>query len=328
MQINYSVVIRTIGKAGDKYKALLNSIENLNPRPMEIIVVIPEGYSLPKERIGNGLKEKFIFSKKGMVEQRLRGIEEAKGEYLLICDDDISFDSDFVCRLYEPIQKNICKMSAGPLLSFFPPKGIRGLYNNISSGAVETIFNKDKYVHILKSSGWSYNRNINLDKKVYYYTESLPWTCFFAEKKALEDINLREEVVWLDKHGYASLDDQTMFYKAHLKGIETVVVSDAIYEHLDARTSTKGVRDNVAYSKGFNRIVFWHRFIFMQQKNIVSRSISSIGFHYYMLCTKIYSFLKGIKSEQQRAQNKIFNSGIKDGRRYIKDLEYKSLEKI
>ena len=47
-----------------------------------------------------------------------------------------------------------------------------------------------------------------------------------------------------------------------------------------------------------------------------------------MLCTKIYSFVKGIKSEQQRAQNKIFNSGIKEGRRYIKDLEYKSLEKI
>ena len=99
MQINYSVVIRTIGKAGDKYKALLNSIEKLNPSPIEIIVVIPEGYSLPKERIGNGLKEKFIFSKKGMVEQRLRGIGEAKGEYLLICDDDISFDSDFVCKL-------------------------------------------------------------------------------------------------------------------------------------------------------------------------------------------------------------------------------------
>ena len=48
----------------------------------------------------------------------------------------------------------------------------------------------------------------------------------------------------------------------------------------------------------------------------------------YPQCTKIYSFVKGIKSEQQRAQNKIFNSGIKDGRRYIKDLEYKSLEKI
>ena len=37
MQINYSVVIRTIGKAGDKYKALLNSIEKLNPSPIEDI---------------------------------------------------------------------------------------------------------------------------------------------------------------------------------------------------------------------------------------------------------------------------------------------------
>ena len=122
MQINYSVVIRTIGKAGDKYKALLNSIEKLNPSPIEIIVVIPEGYSLPKERIGNGLKEKFIFSKRGMVEQRLRGIEEAKGEYLLICDDDISFDSDFVCKLYEPIQKIYAKCQQDHYYLSFHPK--------------------------------------------------------------------------------------------------------------------------------------------------------------------------------------------------------------
>ena len=169
MDINYSVVIRTIGKAGDKYKSLLKSVENLIPRPVEVIVVIPKGYSIPNERIGNGLKEKFIFSDKGMVEQRIRGIEESIGKYLLVCDDDISFDSDFVCRLYEPIEIGICRISSGPLLSFFPSKGLKSLYNTISSGAVETLFNKDKYVHILKSSGWSYNRNIDQEQKIFYY---------------------------------------------------------------------------------------------------------------------------------------------------------------
>lgn len=327
MKINYSVVIRTIGNAGEKYKSLLKSIENLYPRPNEIIVVLPKGYDIPKERIGNGLKETFIFSKKGMVEQRLTGIEASTSEYLLVCDDDVSFDSDFVQKLYKPLKKGIARISAGPLLSFLPQKGIRSLYNSISTGAIQTIFNKDKYCHILKSSGWSYNRNINVNEECYYISESLPWTCFFAEKKALEEIDLREEI-WLDKNGYASMDDQTMFYKAYLKGINTVVVSNAIYEHLDAKTSTKDKSDSVIFSTSFNRIVFWHRFILTRKNNIFYRLSCIISFIYYMLFTQIYLFIKAFNNKQKKYKNKIYRQGLLEGIKYLKSEEYKGLKKI
>ena len=117
MEINYSVVIRTIGKAGEKYQKLLTSIERLEPKPIEVIVVLPEGYALPKERIGSGLEETFIYCKKGMVEQRLVGIENAKGEYLFVCDDDVMFDKDFIQMLYKPLNKGIAKISAAPYTS-------------------------------------------------------------------------------------------------------------------------------------------------------------------------------------------------------------------
>lgn len=329
MQINYSIVIRTIGKAGKKYKKLLTSIENLIPRPIEIIVVIPEGYELPKERIGKGLEERFIYCKKGMVEQRLIGIENAKGEYLLVCDDDVAFDKYFVQKLYKPIEKGIAKISAGPLLSFLPQPGIRVIYNNISSKAVETVFNKNKYVHILKSSGWSYNRNIDIKKERYYETESIPWTCFFAEKKALDSLEFREEI-WLDKYGYASMDDQTMFYKAYLMGIKSVVVSNAEYEHLDAKTSrieNKKIPDRVFFSHGFNRFIFWHRFIYCTGGNI-NKILSIVSFIYYILFGTIYLLLKGIKDREFIKRNKLIFKGYREAISYINGYEYKALKKI
>ena len=71
MNLDYSVIIRTTGKAGAKYQALLDSIAGLDPQPKEVIVVLPEGYALPSERLG---WETFCFCPKGMVIQRLHGI--------------------------------------------------------------------------------------------------------------------------------------------------------------------------------------------------------------------------------------------------------------
>ena len=41
--LDYSVIIRTTGKAGAKYQGLLDSIAGLEPQPREVIVVLPDG---------------------------------------------------------------------------------------------------------------------------------------------------------------------------------------------------------------------------------------------------------------------------------------------
>ena len=68
--MEYSIVIRTVGKAGEKYQKLLDSIKKLNVQPAEVLVVLPKGYEKPKERLGD---EKFVYSEKGMVQQRIGG---------------------------------------------------------------------------------------------------------------------------------------------------------------------------------------------------------------------------------------------------------------
>ena len=66
-KLSYSVVIRTLGNTGLKYKALLDSIAKQTIQPEEIIVAIPEGYDresvnpLPHEMV-LGLRRRFIWT--------------------------------------------------------------------------------------------------------------------------------------------------------------------------------------------------------------------------------------------------------------------------
>ena len=62
MTIDYSVIIRTTGQAGEKYTKLLESIKKLKPQPREIIVVLPEKADLPENQLGY---EKFFIVRKG-----------------------------------------------------------------------------------------------------------------------------------------------------------------------------------------------------------------------------------------------------------------------
>ena len=155
--IDYSVIIRTTGNAHLKYQKLLDSISLLAPQPKEVLVVLPEGNELPEERLG---WETFLFCPKGMVRQRLEGINACKTAYALICDDDVTFPSDFVKKLYLPIKAGIAAFSVAPLYSFLPDPGINMLADILMAKAVPMLFHRaDRYVSVLKSTGYLYNRN-------------------------------------------------------------------------------------------------------------------------------------------------------------------------
>lgn len=57
----YTAVIRTLGRAGQKYLDLLNSLQKQTIQPQNILIYIAEGYAIPKETIG---VEKYIYVKK------------------------------------------------------------------------------------------------------------------------------------------------------------------------------------------------------------------------------------------------------------------------
>lgn len=318
--IDYSVIIRTTGKAGEKYAQLLQSISQLSPQPKEVIVVLPEGYDLPPERLG---WETFCFCKKGMVSQRLHGIRMCNSPYALIVDDDIAFPSDFVQKLYKPLRDGQYGLSAGPLLEFFPPRGIQSLFWAVGAAAVPAWNWKSRYTTVLRSTGYRYNRNVDLTSEKIYEAQTAAWTCFFADVEKLRSIHFEDEL-WLDHMGYSAHDDTAMFYKAWLRGVKTAIVSTAEYRHLDGKTSTKGRPVQVKQAMGFTRTVLWHRFFYKQAK-ILEKPWCVVCFIYRMLFQSATDLIRCIAGQRPYAEVKAYIEGTFYALKWIKSNEYKNI---
>lgn len=322
--IQYSVIIRTIGKAGEKYQNLLDSIAALEPQPQEVIVVLPEGYSEPKEKLG---WERYYYSPKGMVAQRVYGVARCKTPYALICDDDVSFDPDFVQKLHKPIEEGLAGLSAGPLYSFLPEKGVRSIKDILSGAAMPTIFHKDRYCSVLRTAGYSYSRNLDYEGIAFYNTQTLPGTCFYADVFALRYVMFEDEK-WIDANGYSAYEDQTMFYKALLRGIKTVVVPDALYVHQDARTSTRNNKSVVMRCLAINRIIFWHRFIYSMEQSVVMKLWARICFAYRMFWLRSWAVIDYARGRYKKEDVRILLQACKDGWRYVRSTEYLELPSV
>lgn len=322
--IDYAVIIRTIGKAGIKYQALLTSISKLQPQPKEVIVVLPHGYNPPVETLGY---EKIVYSNKGMVSQRVCGIRHTTCKYALICDDDVTFECDFVKKLYKPLYDNKCKISSGPLLSFLPERGAKTFIGALMAASGPTFFHKNRYVSIMRSTGFTFNRNINVINNTLYQSQSLPGTCFFADVDALLKLRFDDEC-WIDSNGYSAYEDQVMFYKAWLNNYNPLIVSDAIYEHLDARTSVQNNKPEVTFSTTLNRRLFWHRFIYSQEKNHILKLWSIICFTYRNAWLYMWSFIGFLRKRNSFKELQIINNANKQYKEYIKSDAYQSLPSI
>lgn len=318
--IDYSVIIRTTGKAGEKYRKLLSSIAALEPKPREVIVVLPEGFELPKERLG---WETFYFCPKGMVIQRLHGIAQCKTKYALISDDDIAFAPDFVRKLTEPLETGKYHISAGPLPEFFPVKGLPTIMSVLTGASGPSVFHRERYNTVWRTTGYSFNRNLKPGK--LYETQSAAWTCFYADVEKLRSIRFEDEM-WLDLNGYSAHDDTAMFYKAWLLGIKSVIVADAPYQHLDAKTSTRGNMEKALYATGFNDVVFWHRFL--SGEKLLERIWSKLCIRYRFAAQGLYYRLNKLRGRMTAEEIRAFESGVRAGWTWLDSPEYQALPPV
>lgn len=312
--MEYSIVIRTIGKAGEKYEELLNSIRNLNIKPCEVLVVLPKGYDKPKERLGF---ETFVYSEKGMVSQRIYGGEVAKGEYILFVDDDVKFNSDFIEKMYKPIKEGIADVSVPAELSMLPPKhGLRKIIPMVSISACPAIFKKDMYSRIIKSGGWAYARYNEKNPPEYLYTHSAAGICFFTKKNTFININFNEDL-WLQDTKYPLWEDQVMFYKFWIKKYKVVCLPKVYFSHLDAGKFSKDRNINAAYASSKNKYIFWYKYIYKYQRTNIKKFIAKIAIEYSLFMNMLILFIQSSYAKNKRSELKVYRKGIKDGKYYI-----------
>ena len=321
-----SIAIRTLGKAGEKYKKLLGSIRSSLVQPRKVIVVLPEGYAPPEDRLG---WETFVFAPKSMILQRIEALKHIDTEYTLFLDDDIEFDSSFIGKLMRPLEQGNYDCSTGPLFSFFPVSLAGRIAGTLTASVSVSLFHRDMYVKILRSGGWSYHR-FDTSAERLYPTESFAWTCFLIRTEVMRRIRMEDEQIWLERFKYACGDDRVMAYKLVKLGFRACIVSNAEYIHNDAKTSTaKGELDTFTpkFCMYYMHTVFWHRFIQDPEKSTALRVLNRLCFSYWKTTMRLYCFLKDSVSKNKDYSRALLE-GIREGGRFVKSREYQLLPPV
>lgn len=325
--MEYSVVIRTLGTAGEKYQQTLNSIASQTIKAKEIIIVLPFGYDLPKEKLGY---EKFVFSPKGMVSQRVTGFNECKTDLILALDDDVFFDPNFIEEMTQtllttnadfvsPIIRDISTTSGH---NIHPPYKSKIL--NIKDWLLGISYKKslkNRFVTIVNNSG-GFTVNTNIQPNIQYYNQSGQGACLFGKTQKIKDIHFEDEL-WLEDTKYALPDDMVMFYKLYLYGNKIAMNFNVRFIHLDAGSSlmNENKKINNIFASARNGYIFWYKFIYQMRKKKF-KTILAMSRRIFFTC--FFSFVKGII----KCNFKYFRTYIKgyiDGYRYVKDSQYKPL---
>lgn len=279
MSFNYSIVIRTLGNTGEKYHRMLQAINNQTVKPREIIVVIPVGYELDYS-LGN---ERIVHSDKGMVTQRVVGIEAAQSEYVLVLDDDLDFPPEFVERLYSclVVGKLDCALAFSSWERF--PNGVeekqkKGNVVEVArklrgavTGQVYYSRRHSAYYDVITSTA-GHRTYVNHPNGL---CQTGCFQCFFIKTDKARAVCFGEER-WLEQgelSQYAAYDDAVFFYKLYLLGGRIAYAQNTSYKHLDAAAG-RPAKDKITskrirlYSISRNRTVFWYRFLWSNHRDL------------------------------------------------------------
>lgn len=293
---NYSIVIRTLGNTGDKYLQMLQAIERQTVRPCEIVVVIPEGYTLDHQ-LGY---ERIIRSEKGMATQRAVGIMEAKGDYLLVLDDDLDFPPDFAEQMYAHLQEKQldCVLAFGnggtegngtaqKKVSFINKlkQSIRRLRLAFTGQAFYSR-RKSQWFDTIASTG-GHRTYVNCEEGL---CQTGAFACFFIKTDKAKMVHFEDEI-WLEQgkiSNYAALDDAVFYYKLFLQGGRIAYTLSTDFVHLDAAAGRPApnkiiAKRNRLFSIARNRTIFWYRHIWSNHRNLRSLAGGIYGIINYAL---------------------------------------------
>lgn len=313
----YTVVIRTLGTAGEKYQRLLDSLKKQIVSPKAIVVYIAEGYPLPKETIGT---ERYVFVKKGMVAQRALCYDEVDTEWILFLDDDVYLPPQAVEILYTQLQEWDADVISPDVFANAERSFASELLMTIS-GRMRARRGDTKWGYkVMRTAGFSYNAN---PVKSIYRSQTNAGACFLCKKSVFLDIHFEEEL-WMDRLTYPLGEDQVMFYKMYLCGKKQLTSYNSGIVHLDAGGNRNSEKEcMLIYSDFYFKLIFWHRFIFSTESNWLFRLWDIICIAYVLVFTLGISLLK-CRWDIFRLKKK----AIKDALKFLLSEVYKEIPVI
>lgn len=309
---SYSVAIRTLGTAGDKYAAEIRSIYRQTVRPEGVYVYIPYGYE-----ISPIFDEIYVRCDKGMVHQRSLPFEEIKSEFILFLDDDVLLPDNAIETLFDALSRYNADCIA-PVL-----------YDNHLMSAFEK-FSSALFAGTFPSLTSSWAFKVRMDSHFSYCnsplevmpTQTASFACYLCSRYVYDNIHYEDER-WLDSKGFAFGDDQLFFYKMYKYGYSLLAHYQTGIQHLDAKTSRTMDKRQFDYNIRFIRFVIWYRTIYEVEIKNRHRFRSVIAFFFDFLRSLLSAIIYVCIGRFYAFPN-VFKS-IVDGIKYVHSSSYRSI---
>lgn len=316
----YSVAIRTLGQAGEKYQQELDSLNNQTIKPEKIVVYLAERYDKPKETIG---WEEIVYVKKGMVAQRALQYTEIETPYILLLDDDVFIPRDGVEKLAKGLLENEGDCIAADT---FPnhKMSLKSKVMSFVTGWAYPHFGGDYAIKIHHTGHFSY---LNNPKKDVYLADNVAGPCSLWKKKSLLRIHYEDEL-WLDDLGFAYGDEMLFFYKLRVNGGKLFLHYSTGIEHLDAKST------RISYNADKERLrkrarawfLLWWRTDFSREDyNILNRTFSLSIYIIRLLWTLLVHIGYSFMTLSIKPILYLFLGNI-DGLRYVHSSDYMNIQ--
>lgn len=239
--MTYSIAIRTLGTAGEKFRQELLSIAAQTVPPDRVVVYIAEGYPRPEFSVG---KEEYVWVKKGMVAQRALRYDEIESDCVLMLDDDVRLAPDSAAKLLEAVEKQGFDCVAADVFENHKMP----FSTKLKAALVNWVFPHfgNKWAFKMHRTG-SFSYNWRPEPRCYP-SQTCGGPTMMWRKDSFLKIHYEDEL-WMDSFGFAYGDDALLSYKLHVNGGKLGVLYDSGVKNLDAGSSSSGFKKSPEWIK-------------------------------------------------------------------------------
>ena len=316
---SYSIAIRTLGTAGEKFRQELASIKAQTRQPDRVLVYIAEGYARPPFQVG---REEYVWVKKGMVAQRALPYDEVASDYILLLDDDVELAPDSAARLLSSMEDHAADCVGADV---FRNQDLP-LKSKIIAAVTNLVLphrDPEWAFKIRRDGSFSYNHRPECS---FCWSQSCGGPAMLWRKSALRRICLADEC-WLDALGFPYGEDALESYKLYRNGGRLGVLYDAGIRNLDAASASAAFKRSPerVYLRTKASLLTWWRSCYRNGADTpLSRMSAAIAFG----CKALW--LLPVMSGASLAwhDRKVLPSylrGLRDGRREARSAAFRAL---
>lgn len=308
----YSVAIRTLGTAGDKFVREINSLLKQSILPEKIFAYIPDGYAIP-EFSGSDVIV-WVRSPKGMVSQRSLPFLEISSQYVLFLDDDIELAADTVENLFKPVLDANADVVVA---NVFPNhEGSIGWKIRSALGGTLPSISKKWAFRIRLSTHYSY---CNCPEE-YMPSQSGAGACILCRFDAYRNIHFEEER-WLEFTGYPLGEDLVFLNKFYRNSYKVMVHFNTKILHLDGGAGTRKDAEQQFFNSQVLHYLIWYRISYQLSHNRIAKAYNALCFYGSLFFQSIFDiprlfgegrFMLTTRYSALRAGIKYRKSGIFD----------------